>query len=154
MHARGSLPQRCTLARSPTWRSHTSLVSLLDRARDGQSLLNLGELNERRGILRADRALMFAPRVCPLQRTAHGDCDRNGIASMGCRTHQIEFRSRSDVTGEAIVSEPIDDGGETARANRRPSGGYIELEELPIARRCVEALLALYHDLGGYQLKD
>src|SRR5277367_71978 len=153
MHARGSLPQRCTLARSPTWRSHTSLVSLLDRARDGQSLLNLGELNERRGVLRADLALMFAPRVCPLQRTAHGDCDRNGIASMGCRTHQIEFRSRSNVTGKAIAAKPIYDRHETARANRRSRGGYVQLEELPVARRDIVALLTLDHDLGGHELK-
>src|SRR5258705_13692720 len=89
----------------------------------GQSLLNLGELNERRGVRRAHRALMFTPRVRPLQRTAHGDCDRNGIASVGSTAHKIPFWTRSDVTGKAISAEPIDDRHETAQegcvGNRR-----------------------------------
>src|SRR6266403_416041 len=117
----------------------------------GQSLLNLGELNERRGVRRAHRALMFTPRVRPLQRTAHGDCDRNGIASVGNTAHKIPFWTRSDVTGKAISAEPIDDRHETARANSRPTGGHIKLEEFPVVRRCVEALLTLYNDLGGHE---
>ena len=74
---------------------------------------------------------MLTPRVCPLQRSAHGDGDWNGIASVRCTTHKIPLWARSDVTGKAISSKPINDRREAARAKCVNPPGTRQAQKIP-----------------------
>src|SRR5580658_3343362 len=72
---------------------------------------------------------------------------------MGCIADQIPFRTSPDVAGETIATEAVDDFHKTPLPNRRSGGRYIKLEELPVARGGVKALLTLNHDLGRHELE-
>src|SRR5271163_19182 len=135
------------------FRRDSFVSGLLRRVCRGHRPLNDGELLQRCAIFRADRPLGFASGVCPLECINHGNCDWNTLATMGRITDQIPLRKSADVAGEAITTEAVDDFHKSALSYRRSVGGYIKLEELPVVRSSVKALLPLYHHLGRHELE-
>ena len=68
--------------------------------------------------------------------------------------HKIPLRGGWNVTVKAVPAKPIDHVGSPSFANVCSVFRHIELEELPIMRCSVEALVALDHGLARNQLND
>lgn len=67
---------------------------------------------------------------------------------------EVIFRFRLDMTTETIATETIDDIHEAPVAYAAAPGGHIELEKLPIPRRCIPARFVLDHDFRRDELHD
>src|SRR5262249_9935665 len=67
---------------------------------------------------------------------------------------EVPLRMGCTVTSKTVPAESIDDINGPSFANLRSILRYVEVEELPIMRCGVEALIPLDHGLGRNQLND
>src|SRR6516164_1163312 len=116
-------------------------------------LQQLLQLLEQFGILRAGGRVV-ATRIRSLQSANHRACNREGGATMIGFAHKIPLRGGWNVTVKAAPAKPIDHIGGPSFANLCSVFRHVELEELPIMRCSVEALVALDHGLAWNQLND
>src|SRR5262245_4523364 len=117
------------------------------------ALDDLFQLAEGFRVLGAWRRIV-TPGIGSLQRPDHRASDGDGCAAMVGLAHQVPLRARCDVTGKAIAAESVDHFGEAPLADLRAVLGHVELEELPITRRRVEAPVSLDHGLARDELDD
>src|SRR5262249_22126090 len=116
-------------------------------------LQQLFQLFDRFGVLWTDW-LVPAAGICSLQSTSHRVRNRQRSATVVGFTHEIPLRTGCAVTAKAVPAKSIDDVGGTAFSNFRSILRHVELEELPIMRFSVEALVVLDHGLARNQLKQ
>src|SRR5262245_3801098 len=69
-------------------------------------------------------------------------------------THEVPLRMGCTVTSKTDAAESIDDIDGPSFSDLRSILRYVEVEELPIMRCGVEALILLDHGLGRNQLND
>src|SRR5258706_13218095 len=131
----------------------TSRLLLVGGFGRAHRLDDLAELRQGGSVLRTHRSPILASRIRSLQGTGHVAGDRNGIASMVNVADQVPLGTGLDVTAEAVAAEAVVDFRKSARPEFRALLGHIELEELPVARGRVEALLTLHHHFGRDELQ-
>src|SRR5881397_26236 len=67
---------------------------------------------------------------------------------------EIPLGTGGDVASKAVSAESIHDVNGSSFPDRRSVLRHVEVEELPVTRRRVEALVALDHGLARYELDD
>src|SRR4029453_19454431 len=84
----------------------------------------------------------------------HVWADRQRRTAVVLFAHAVEARRCSLMTARAVAAEPIDDVVLAPLLDHSPVRGDREEEELPVACRRAEALLALHHRFLRDELDD
>src|SRR5262245_3225992 len=103
------------------------------------------------GLLGADR-VVAATGVRSLQSANHRSRNPERCAAVIGFTHEVPLRMGCTVTSKAVPAKSIDDIDGPSFANLCSIFRHVEIEELPIMRCSVEALVMFDHGLGWNQL--
>src|SRR5262245_28953074 len=89
-----------------------------------------------------------------LQSTNHRARNRKGRATVSGLAHEVPLRSNWNVTVKAVPAKSVDDIGGPSFANLCSIFRHVEVEEFPIMRCGVEALVMFDHGLGWNRARD